>query len=102
MSEKKFLFSAVLFSLISLASGQGYGGAVNQTLNPVSLGDVRTFFELLGWPLSGVLIAPLLTVFVFGYFLNEWGEENFWVLLFVNVIVSFGALIVFPLYLLNF
>jgi hypothetical protein len=99
--KKETLFSTVLFSLVSLVSGQGYGGAVNQTLNPASLGDVRVFYEVLGWPLTLVLAVPVLLVFVIGYLVGEWRNEEYWGLLFVYVIAGFGSLFLFPLVLLN-
>lgn len=99
--RKKSVLTGLLFSLISSVSGQGYGGAINRTLNPESMGQVRIFYEGVGWHLGAVVAVPLLGVFVFGYFLDEWSREDYWVLLFIQFILGFGAIFLFPLILLN-
>jgi len=99
--NKRALFTGALFSLVSSVSGQGYGGAINQTLNPESMEQVRVFYEMMGWQLAAVLAAPLLGVFVFGYFLDEWNREDYWGLLFIHLILAFFAVVLFPLVLLN-
>lgn len=100
--RKKAVLTGALFSLVSSVSGQGYGGAINRTLNPGSTEQVRIFYEMMGWHLAAVVAAPLLTVFLFGYFLGEWSRDDYWVLLFVHLIVGFGAIVLLPLFLLNF
>lgn len=100
--KKRTLFFGALFSMVSSVSGQGYGGAINRTLNPQSMEQVRVFYEMMGWQLGAVLAAPLLGVFVFGYFLDEWNREDYWGLLFIHLIAAFFSVVLFPLFLLNF
>lgn len=100
--RKRSVFAAALFSLVSTVSGQGYGQAVNQTLNPESMQHVYTMWQTLGWHLAAILAAPLAVVFFLGYPLGEWkNNEDYWVLVFFHLAVAFAAILVYPLILLN-
>jgi hypothetical protein len=65
------------------------------------MSQVRVFYEVMGWPVAGVVAAPLLFVLVVGYFLGEWSRENYWVVLFTYLIIGSGAVVLLPLVLLN-
>jgi len=100
--NKKSSLSVSLFSLVSLVSGQGFRHGVNRTLSPESLDNVVVLWQTIGWHLAAILMTPLLVYFVHGYFLSEWRRENYWILGIVIFLVSLGAVVLYPLVLLNF
>jgi len=102
MKRKTTVLMTALFSLTSSVFGQGYGGAINQSLNPEGLEQVLVFCETLSWHLAAIMAAPLLLVLAAGYSMGELRRENYWVLLFIYIIIGFGAIILYPLFLVNF
>jgi predicted Co/Zn/Cd cation transporter (cation efflux family) len=101
MKRKTTVLMTALFSLTSSVFGQGYGGAINQSLNPEGLEQVLVLYETVGWHLAAILAAPLLVVLAAGYSMNEWKRENYWELLFLYTIIGFGAIGLYPLILVN-
>ena len=89
------ILSVVAFQVSSVA-GEGYRGAVNRTLNPESMEQVRVLYETLGRRVAAILAVPLLGMFVYGALLSEWERENYWLILVLGFVLAVVIVIAFP------
>lgn len=85
-----------MVSLVSPALGVGYRQAVNRTLNPSGLQEMKVAYELLGWPIAALVAVPLLVFLVYGSFLEMWNKDEYWHLLIAAFFVSIFAIGLFP------
>lgn len=94
------ILSLVAFQVSSVA-GQGYRGAVNRTLNPEDMEQVRVLYETLGWRVAAILAVPLLAMFLYGGLLSEWERENYWLILVLGFVLAVVVVVAFPFGLLH-
>lgn len=100
-------FLAVVSSLVSTAVGQGnytgnYTRAVNATLNPANVEQLKVFSELMGWHIAGLLAVPFLGFLVLGFLNGEVKRESFWEIVILSFLFTLVALVALLIYLLRF
>jgi hypothetical protein len=91
---------AAVFSLLSTGVGVGYGQAVNRTLNPGSVEQVKVLYEALGWHVAAFLAVPLLGYLAYGFILEEHRRDNYWLLGIWMIVLGIAVVVIFPFTLL--